>query len=163
MYACKIGSLQARQKKSHLGSPQILHLWGERRQWSHQRFSGAVSFFANHLTNATLIYPAKCERTFEGVPIFDGGGGRRYNNFCKYANKKEKKRSNGRFFLFQLSTFNFQFSIFNFQLPFVGFQFEFPEEALHGSSTSREILLRDESRFVCRHLREVFSACSNGC
>ena len=33
------------------------------------------------------IYPAKCERTFEGVPIFDGGGGRRYNNFCKYANK----------------------------------------------------------------------------
>ena len=32
------------------------NLWGERRQWSHLRFSGAVSFIAIHLTNATHMY-----------------------------------------------------------------------------------------------------------
>ena len=113
MYACKIGSLQARQNKSHLGSPQILHLWGERRQWSHQRFSGAVSFFANHLTNATLIYPAKCERTFGGPLLFLVGRTEGTTNFAYMQIKKRKSAQTGAFSFFncQLSTVNCQLSI----------------------------------------------------
>ena len=33
---------------------------------------------------ALPIYSAKCDCTFEGVPMY-GGGGRRYNKFCIYA------------------------------------------------------------------------------
>ena len=38
------------------GVPANFNLWGERRQWSHLRFSGAVSFIAIHLTNATHMH-----------------------------------------------------------------------------------------------------------
>ena len=34
---------------------------------------------------ALPIYSAKCDCTFEGVPMY-GGGGRRYKNILTYAN-----------------------------------------------------------------------------
>ena len=34
------------------------------------------------------VCPARCDRTFEGDPIIDGGGGRNYKNNPNYASSQ---------------------------------------------------------------------------